>query len=112
MVLGQARITDEGVAQLKTRVGSYFKGEYIFAHNHMMTKGGIAHWCDGIGDFKNKLYRDEEYAAKTQIRLDYRASLLPEQHPECQRDESGRPARGTFFPLGLGLALAETGQSQ
>ena len=65
MVLGQARITDEGVAQLKTRVGSYFKGEYIFAHNHMMTKGGIAHWCDGIGDFKNKLFRDEEYAAKT-----------------------------------------------
>ena len=65
MVLGQARITDEGIAQLKTRVGSYFKGEYIFAHNHMMTKGGIAHWCDGIGDFKNSLYRDEEYAAKT-----------------------------------------------
>jgi len=26
MVLGQARITDEGIAQLKTRVGSYFKG--------------------------------------------------------------------------------------
>ena len=65
MVLGQARITDEGVAQLKTRIGSYFKGEYIFAHNHMMNKGGIAHWCDGIGDFNNKLYRDEEYAKKS-----------------------------------------------
>ena len=48
MVLGQARITDEGVVQLKTRIGSYFKGEYIFAHNHMMTGGGIANWCDGI----------------------------------------------------------------
>ena len=65
MVLGQARITDEGVANLKTRVGSYFKGEYIFAHNHMMTKDGIAHWCDGIGDYRNPLYRDPNYAAKT-----------------------------------------------
>ena len=65
MVLGQARITDEGVANLKTRVGSYFKGEYIFAHNHMMTKDGIAHWCDGIGDYRNPLYRDPSYAAKT-----------------------------------------------
>ena len=65
MVLGQARITDEGIAQLKTRVGSYFKGEYIFAHNHMMTKDGIAHWCDGIGDYRNPLYRDPSYAAKT-----------------------------------------------
>jgi acyl dehydratase len=65
MVLGQARITDEGVANLKTRIGSYFKGEYIFAHNHMMTKDGIAHWCDGIGDYRNKLYRDPQYAAKT-----------------------------------------------
>ena len=37
MVLGQARITDEGVAQLKTRIGSYFKGEYIFALNHVLT---------------------------------------------------------------------------
>jgi acyl dehydratase len=65
MVLGQARITDEGVAQLKTRVGSYFKGEYIFAYSKTMTKGGIAHWCDGIGDFNNPLYRDETYAKKT-----------------------------------------------
>jgi len=65
MVLGQARITDEGVAQLKTRIGSYYKGEYIFTPNHMMTKDGIAHWCDGIGDYRNKLYRDPGYAAKT-----------------------------------------------
>ena len=65
MVLGQARITDEGVTQLKTRIGSYFKGEYIFAYNKTMTKGGIAHWGDGIGDYNNKLYRDEEYAKKT-----------------------------------------------
>ena len=65
MVLGQARITDEGIAQLKTRIGSYFKGEYIFALNHVLTKGSITHWCDGIGDYNNKLYRDEEYAKKT-----------------------------------------------
>ena len=78
MVLGQARITDDGVAQLKTRIGSYFKGEYIFAHNNIMTKGGIAHWCDGIGDYNNKLYRDEEYAKKTQIRLYYRTALFTE----------------------------------
>ena len=65
MVLGQARITDEGITQLKTRVGSYFKGEYLGAHNHTMSKGVIDHWCDGIGDFNNKLYRDEEYAKKT-----------------------------------------------
>jgi acyl dehydratase len=31
----------------------------------MMTKDGIAHWCDGIGDYRNKLYRDPQYAAKT-----------------------------------------------
>jgi acyl dehydratase len=31
----------------------------------MMTKDGIAHWCDGIGDYRNKLYRDPKYAAKT-----------------------------------------------
>ncbi len=65
MVLGTARITDEGVAQLKTRIGSYFKGEYIFAYSKTMTKGGIAHWCDGIGDYNNPLFRDEAYAKKT-----------------------------------------------
>ena len=65
MVLGQARITDEGITQLKSRIGSYFKGEYLGAHNHKMTKGVITHWCDGIGDFHNPLYRDANYAAKT-----------------------------------------------
>ena len=65
MVLGQARITDEGVAQLKSRLGSYFKGEYVWTPNYMMTKQAIAHWCDGVGDYNNKIYRDEEYAKKT-----------------------------------------------
>ena len=65
MVLGQARITDEGVAQLKSRIGSYFKGEYVWTPNYVMTKQAIAHWCDGMGDYNNKLYRDEEYAKKT-----------------------------------------------
>ena len=65
MVLGQARIIDEGVAQLKSRIGSYFKGEYVWTPNYVMTKQAIAHWCDGMGDFNNKLYRDEEYARKT-----------------------------------------------
>ena len=65
MVLGQARITDEGIAQLKTRIGSYFKGEYVWTPNYVMTKQAIAHWCDGIGDYNNKLYRDQEYAQKT-----------------------------------------------
>jgi acyl dehydratase len=65
MVLGQGRITDEGVAQLKSRIGSYFKGEYVWTPNYVMTKQAIAHWCDGMGDFNNKLYRDEEYAKKT-----------------------------------------------
>ena len=65
MVLGQARITDEGVAQLKSRIGSYFKGEYVWTPNYVMTKQAIAHWCDGMGDYNNKLYRYEEYAKKT-----------------------------------------------
>jgi len=30
-----------------------------------MTKEAISNWCDGIGDFNNKLYRDVDYAAKT-----------------------------------------------
>jgi len=46
MVLGQGRITDEGVAQLKSRIGSYFKGEYVWTPNYVMTKQAIAHWCD------------------------------------------------------------------
>jgi len=54
-----------------------------------MTKQAIAHWCDGMGDYNNKLYRDEEYAKKNQIRRDNRAANIAEQHFQHHRHESG-----------------------
>lgn len=65
MALDQGRITDEGIAQLKDRIGSNFSGDYLFTHNKVMTRQAIAHWCDSIGDYDNRLYRDKEYAKNT-----------------------------------------------
>ena len=67
MVLEQGRMTDEGIAELRTRIGSRFSGDYLFTHNKVMTRQAIAHWSDGIGDYNNRLYRDEEYARKTRF---------------------------------------------
>jgi len=112
MVLGQARITDEGVAQLKSRIGSYFKGEYVWTPNYVMTKQAIAHWCDGMGDYNNKLYRDEEYAKKTKYGSIIAPPISFKQYFQHHRHESRGFTGGAFLPFRLGLAVAETGQSQ
>lgn len=64
MVLQQGRMSDEGVASLRRRVGSYFS---IESWNDVITKDSVRHCADGIGDFRNPLWRDEEYCRKTRF---------------------------------------------
>jgi len=75
----------------------------------MMTKDGIAHWCDGIGDYRNPLYRDPNYAAKTK----YGTIVAPPCSLNSILNVSGMRVGGLprcpFFPFRLGLAVAETG---
>ena len=61
MVLGTARITEEGINELRHRIGSYFAVVY---GNREVTKDAIRHFAEGIGD-PNPLWVDEEYAKKT-----------------------------------------------
>ena len=61
MVLGTARITEEGINELRRRIGSYFSVVY---GNREVTKDAVRHFVEGIGD-PNPLWVDEEYARKT-----------------------------------------------
>lgn len=58
----EARITEEGLAQLRARIGSYRPARDLF--NEVATKDAIRHFAYGIGD-DNPLWQDEEYAKKT-----------------------------------------------
>ncbi|MFH1485200.1 MAG: MaoC family dehydratase N-terminal domain-containing protein, partial [Chloroflexota bacterium] len=62
MVLERGRMTEDGIALLRSRVGSYFS---IDSYLDVATKDAIRHGADGVGDFKNPLWRDEEYCRKT-----------------------------------------------
>lgn len=62
MVLDRGRITEEGIAQLRSRVGSYYA---IESHFDEVTEDAIRYSADGVGDYNNPLWRDEEYARKT-----------------------------------------------
>ena len=56
------RITEEELARHRSRVGRKYTGEGSF--NEYVTKDGIRHFAEGIGD-TNPLWVDEEYAKKT-----------------------------------------------
>lgn len=55
------KITDEGVADLKKRIGSYYKGGPAVLQ---VTKDVLVNYARGMGCI-NPLYFDEEYAEKT-----------------------------------------------
>ncbi len=59
--LSEGRITEEGLEELRSRIGKKFKVEPFHT---LVCKDSIRHFVDGIGDV-NPLYRDEEYAANT-----------------------------------------------
>ena len=57
------RITDEGLAKMRARIGKPF---YPERYNELASKDGIRHWVNSIGD-RNPLYRDEEYGLNTRF---------------------------------------------
>ena len=57
----KAKITDEGIRELKSRIGSYYK---LTFGNSEVTADAIRHFARGIGDL-NPLWFDEKYAGKT-----------------------------------------------
>ncbi len=59
--LSEGLITEEALAELRSRVGSKFK---VDPFHTLACKDTIRHYVDGIGDV-NPLYRDPEYARKT-----------------------------------------------
>ena len=61
---GRARrkITDEGIAKIRARIGKGFTGRRPWRTE--VTRDAIYHLALAIGDL-NPLYLDEEYAAKT-----------------------------------------------
>ena len=66
MVLQQGSITDEGIQQLRSRLGGYVRTRQYGTGpwNTEVTRDNIRHYCYGIGD-DNPLWLDEEYARKT-----------------------------------------------
>ena len=56
-----ARITPEGLAELRDRIGKEFP---LRGWNRETTRDAIWHWAEGVGD-DNPLWVDEEYARKT-----------------------------------------------
>ncbi|MBI2909595.1 MAG: MaoC family dehydratase N-terminal domain-containing protein [Chloroflexi bacterium] len=61
MVLQMGKITDEGLAELGSRIGVFIR---IKQFNTEATRDAIRHFADGIGD-PNPLWREEDYARKT-----------------------------------------------
>lgn len=61
-VLGDGKITEEGLAKLKELIGTKLRIPNIF--NQYVSQEAIRNYVNGIGDI-NPLYRDEEYAQKT-----------------------------------------------
>jgi len=61
-MLGDGKITEDGLAKLRDLIGTKLRIPNIF--NQYVSKEAIRNYVNGIGDV-NPLYRDEEYAAKT-----------------------------------------------
>lgn len=59
--LVEGRITEEGLAELRSRVGKKLR---ITPFNTLASQDAIRHFVDGVGDV-NFLFRDEEYAKTT-----------------------------------------------
>jgi len=59
--LSEGKITEEGLEQLRSRVGKKLR---IVPFNTLASADAIRHFVDGVGDV-NPLFRDEEYAKKT-----------------------------------------------
>lgn len=57
------RITDEGIATVRRRVGNE---RPMRPWNEVATKDAIRHWAHGVGD-TNPLWTDEEYATKSRF---------------------------------------------
>lgn len=57
----EGRITEEGLAELRSRVGKKLR---ITPFNTIASKDAIWHFVDGVGDI-NPLFKDEGYAAGT-----------------------------------------------
>ena len=62
VAMEDGRITDEGLEQLRSRIGKQMRIRNIF--NDLASKAAIRHFADGVGD-PNPLWRDEEYAARS-----------------------------------------------
>ncbi|MFH1486039.1 MAG: MaoC family dehydratase N-terminal domain-containing protein [Chloroflexota bacterium] len=61
MVMGDARITDDGLTELRKRLGIKLRRR---PYNQEATRDTIRHFCYGIGD-GNPLWLDATYAGKT-----------------------------------------------
>jgi len=61
MVLQQSKITEEGLRELRSRIGSYYEFKY---GNKEVTVDSIREFAEGMGD-PNPLWHDEEYAKQT-----------------------------------------------
>lgn len=86
MVLGEARITDEGLSKLKARIGLHYR---IKQTNDLASQDNIRHYAEGIGDF-NPLWLDEGYAALTK----YKSIIAPPTFLYGVFLCSGHPAGG------------------
>lgn len=66
MVLEGGKITEAGLAELRSRLGTFIRtSQYGIGHYHQAaTRDNIRHFAYGIGD-PNPLWVDEEYARKT-----------------------------------------------
>ena len=61
-VLEKGKITEEGLENLRSRIGSYFKAELGPIE---VTADSIRHFAIGVAGDGNPLWNDEEYAKKT-----------------------------------------------
>ncbi|MBI2906712.1 MAG: MaoC family dehydratase N-terminal domain-containing protein [Chloroflexi bacterium] len=87
MVLEHGRMTDEGIASLRSRTGSYYR---IDPYNDVATKDAIRNCATAIGDYRNPLWRDEEYGARTR----YRSMIAPPWFFYCVSNITGMRAGG------------------
>jgi acyl dehydratase len=62
--LSEGRITEEGLAELRSRLGKKLR---ITPFNTLASKDAIRHFVDGVGDV-NPLFRDENYARNTRYK--------------------------------------------
>ncbi|MFH1484449.1 MAG: MaoC family dehydratase N-terminal domain-containing protein [Chloroflexota bacterium] len=87
MVLEHGRLSEDGIALLRSRIGSYYK---IEPNNDQVTKDAVRKAADGVGDFRNALWRDEDYARRTR----YASIIAPPWFFYCVSNITGMRAGG------------------